>query len=183
MDALKIPKAHIDGGSMGGMIAQELAINYPEKVERLVLCSTHCGRRSIPPAQETLNSLMRAGSAPSAEERVRMFLPLCCTEDFLQRNAELVEPMIRQMLKAPTSPEAFQRQARAGMSFDTYDRLARIKAPTLVLCGKKDILIPSENGPILAKAIPNAKLVYLEKSAHALAEDMEEVLKVITEFL
>jgi pimeloyl-ACP methyl ester carboxylesterase len=184
MDALKIPKAHIYGVSMGGMIAQELAINYPERVERLVLCSTNCGRtRSIPASQETLNSLMRAGSAPSAEERARTLLPLGCTEDFLQRNAGLVEPMIRQMLKAPTSPEAFQRQARAALSFDAYDRLARIKAPTLVLCGKKDILIPPENGPILAKAIPNAKLVYLEKSAHMLAEEMGEAVRTVTEFL
>jgi pimeloyl-ACP methyl ester carboxylesterase len=184
MDALKISKAHICGYSMGGMIAQELAINYPEKVERLVLCSTNCGRtRSIPASQETLNSFMRAGSAPSAEERARMFLPLGCTEDFINHNAEGIELMIQRMVKAPTSPEAFQRQGGAIMSFDAYDRLARIKAPTLVLCGKRDILVPPENGPILAKAITNAKLVYLEKSAHRLAEEMGEAVRTVTEFL
>jgi pimeloyl-ACP methyl ester carboxylesterase len=184
MDALKIPRAHVCGASMGGMIAQELAINYPEKVERLVLYSTNCGRtRSISASQETLNSLFRAGSVSSVEERARMFLPLGYTEDFINHNAELVELMIRQTLKAPTSPEAFQRQGRAIMSFDAYDRLARIKAPTLVLCGKKDILIPPENGPILAKAIPKAKLVYLEKSAHMLTEEMGEAIHTVTEFL
>ena len=113
MNALGISQANILGFSMGGCIAQELAINYPEKVKRLILYSTACGgAKSVPMSQETLNSLMRAGSAPSAEERARTLLPLGCTEDFLQRNAGLVEPMIRQMLKAPTSPEAFQRQAR-----------------------------------------------------------------------
>jgi pimeloyl-ACP methyl ester carboxylesterase len=51
------------------------------------------------------------------------------------------------------------------------------------LCGKRDILVPPENGPILAKAIPNAKLVYLEKSAHMLAEEMGEAVRIVTEFL
>ena len=184
MDALRISRAHVLGGSMGGMIAQELAINYPEKVEKLVLCSTNCGRtRSISASQETLNSMLRAGSVSSAEERARIVVPLGCTEDFIDHNAEGIELMIRQMLKAPTSPETFQRQARAIMSFDAYDRLARIKAPTLVLCGKKDILVPPENGSILAKAIPNAKLVYFEKSAHMLVEEMGEMIHTVTEFL
>jgi pimeloyl-ACP methyl ester carboxylesterase len=184
MDALRISRAHVLGYSMGGMIAQELAINYPEKVEKLVLFSTNCGSaRSIPASQETLDLLLRAGSVSSPEERARMSLPLGCTEDFLDHNAEGVELMIRQMSKTPTSPEAFQRQARAAMSFNSYDRLPKIKAPTLVLCGKKDILIPPENGSILAKAIPNAKLVYLEKSAHRLVEEMNEVIHTTTEFL
>ena len=69
------------------------------------------------------------------------------------------------------------------MQFDTYDRLSQIKAPTLVLRGKRDILVPPENGPILSKAIPNAKLANLEKSAHLLTEDKEEMIHVVTEFL
>ena len=184
MDALRISRVHVLGVSMGGMIAQELAINYPEKVEKLVLCSTTCGgAKSLPPSQEVLDVLTADASRLSAEEVARKAVPLCFTKDFIDNNPDYVELMIRQILKAPISDEAYGRQLNAITQFDTYDRLSQIKAPTLVLRGKRDILIPPENGSILAKAIPNAKLANLEKSAHLLTEDMEEVIHVITEFL
>ena len=184
MDALTIPRANVLGISMGGMIAQELAINYPEKVEKLILCSTNCGSaRSVPASQETVNMMMRAGSASSTEETARMLWPLGLTRDFIDRNADRLELALQRISKAPTSPGCFQRQALACMSFNSYDRLRRIRAPTLVLSGKQDILIPWENGPILSKAIPNAKLVCLEKLAHMLVEEMDEMLHTITEFL
>lgn len=69
------------------------------------------------------------------------------------------------------------------MEFDIHDRLPQIGAPTLILHGKKDILVPPRNGSILAEAIPNAKLVCLEKSAHALVEEMREVINVLNDFL
>lgn len=184
MDALAISRAHVLGISMGGMIAQELVLNYPEKVEKLVLCSTTCGGvESILPSQEVLDVLTTDISGLSAEEVARMFVPLFFTKDFIDNNPDFVELMARQSLKAPISGKAFRWQQNAIMRFNTYDRLSQIKAPTLVLRGKRDILVPPKNGSILAGAIPNAKLVNLEKSAHSLAEDMEEVIHVITEFL
>jgi pimeloyl-ACP methyl ester carboxylesterase len=184
MDAFGISKAHVLGVSMGGMIAQELVLNYPEKVEKLVLYSTSCGgANSIPPAQEVLGELTADIRRLSEEEVAKIIVPLCFTKDFVDNNPDFMEFMTRQILKAPISRKAFTQQLKAIMQFDTYDRLSRIKAPTLVLHGKRDILIPPENGSILAKAIPNAKLVNLEKSAHLLAEDMGEVVHVLTEFL
>lgn len=185
MDTLRVPKAHVLGVSMGGMIAQELAINYPEKVEKLVLCSTNCGgARSVPPSQEVLGMLTADVSGWSAEDVVtKITVPLCLTKDFVDGNPGFVEFMTRQILKAPISSKAFMRQLSAIMQFDTYDRLSQIRSPTLILHGKRDILIPPENGSILAKAIPNAKFVTFEKSAHILAEDMREVIHAITEFL
>ena len=184
MDALGIPRAHVLGISMGGMIAQELALNYPEKVEKLVLCSTECGgERTVPPSEGTLNLLMRSGGAPSAEEAAKMVVPLCFTDEFVVRNPGIIGSFLERVLRAPTSSEVFLRQTGAIMSFSTFDRLPGIKAPTLVLAGKRDILIPAENGSILAKAIPGARLVILENSAHALTEDAEEATKAIAEFL
>jgi len=184
MDALRIFRAHVLGVSMGGMIAQELALTYPEKVEKLVLYSTSCGgAKSVLPSQEVLDVLTADVSELSAEEVARMIVPVCFTKDFIDNNSDYVDVMIRQILKAPISIKAYTRQLNAIMQFDTYDRLSQIKAPTLVLHGKRDILLPPENGTILAKAIPNAKLVNLKKSAHLLTEDMEEVIHVLTEFL
>jgi len=184
MDSLGIPKAHVLGISMGGMIAQELVLNYPEKVEKLVLCSTNCGGEiSVPPSGEALNYLTRAGSATSSEEAARMAVPLCFSDEFVAKNPDTIESFLQRMLKAPTSPETSLRQLGAIMSFGTFDRLPGIKAPTLVVAGKRDVLIPPGNGSILAKAIPDAKLVLFEESAHGLVEDIGEATNTIAEFL
>ena len=184
MEALGIPKAHVLGISMGGMVAQELALNHPEKVDRLVLCSTNCGgSKSIPPTQEALAILARIAGASSAEEVARMTVPLCFTQEFMDENKEEIAHWTRQILKAPTSRVTYFQQVGAIGAFDAYERLPGIKLPTLVLHGKRDILVPPENGSILAEAIPNARLVYLEHSAHGLSEDMDRVLQALTEFL
>jgi pimeloyl-ACP methyl ester carboxylesterase len=175
MDALGISRAHVLGLSMGGRIAQELAISYPQKVEKLVLCSASCGgKESVRPSEEVMRMLAadRIAAAHAA-----------LTEDFVKKNPDLVELMHQRTLKAPISDEAYRRQLTASSESDTYGRLSQIKAPTLILAGKKDIIMPPENGSILAGAIPNAKLVYLENSGHMLVEDMDEVISSITGFL
>ncbi len=184
MDALGVAKAHVLGISMGGMIAQELALNHPERVTQLVLCSTNCGRtKSIPASSNTLGLLLRAGSAPSPEGIARGTVPLCFTPDFVEAHQDGVDAWVRQVVKFPTSPDSFLRQARAIADFDTYDRLRGIRIPTLVLHGRQDILIPPENASVLAEAIPGATLRIFEGSAHGLAEDMEKAIGAITAFL
>jgi pimeloyl-ACP methyl ester carboxylesterase len=197
VDALGIPKAHILGISMGAMIAQELAINYPQKVSKLILCST-----SSRPSYSNGSRVLEAMSQTSIEELTKLILSFPFTLDypqdllkqnpvvvfgltseFAKENPDLAKLLLQQGTKHPTSQEGFRHQYDAMLGFDTQARLQQIKVPTLVLQGKKDRLVPPENGSILAKAIPNAKLVFFEKSAHGLVEEMEEVLKVITEFL
>lgn len=183
MDVLRISRAHVFGISMGGMIAQELVLNYPEKVDKLVLCSTNCGGANSVQPGEVVRALMADMSALSPEEIVRMAVPALFTDEFVKNNTELVESHVQQTLKTPISEEAYMRQVGAIMNFDTYDRLSQIKAPTLILQGKMDLLVPSENGSILAEAISDSKLVYFENSAHVLAEEMETVLQVLVGFL
>jgi len=111
MDALGISRAHVFGVSMGGMIAQELALNYPKKVEKLVLCSTNCGgKKSVLASQEILEMLKADRSAFSPEEIARMTIPLLFTEDFIKNYPDLIELAIQQILMAPISIEAFTRQ-------------------------------------------------------------------------
>jgi pimeloyl-ACP methyl ester carboxylesterase len=196
ISALGIPKAHILGISMGGMIAQELAINYPQKVSKLILCSTS----SQPSYSKEGSRVLEAMSQSSIEELTKLILSFPFTldypQDLLKQNPVVVfgqtsefvkeNPDLAKLLlqrKHPTSQEGFRRQYDAVLGFNTQARLQQIRVPTLVLQGKKDRLVPPESGSILAKAIPNAKLVSFENSAHVLVEEMEEVLKVITEFL
>jgi len=184
MDALGIPEAYVLGISMGGMIAQELALNHSGKVEKLVLCSTYCGgEESVQPSSEVMQVLMPDRGALSAEEVARMTIPLLFTEEFLNNNPGVEEFVLQQITRTPISPEAFARQLNAIMNFDSCDRLPYITAPTLILHGKKDVLVPSQNAPILGKAIPGSRLVYFEDSAHGLLEQTEEVLAAILDFL
>ena len=184
MDALGITRANVFGISMGGMIAQELVLNYPKKVEKLVLCSTSCGgTKPIQPAGELIRALIVDRSVLSPEEIVRMSIPVLFTDTFIENNPDFVEDRVQRTLKAPISMEAFMRQVNALMSFDTHDRLSQIKTPTVILAGKQDVLVPPENASILAKAIPNARLLYFENSAHLLAEEMKKVLQALMGFL
>ncbi len=184
LDALGIPRAHVLGISMGGMIAQELALNHPEKVERLVLCSTFCGGpHAIPTPPETLAMMARASSAPSPRDMAKLTVPLVFTKEFTQTQGPLVDRWISQVQKAPTSPDTYLRQVRAIARFDAYDRLPNLGAPTLVVHGRHDLLIPFGNAAILAQRVPRAKLVHLERSGHGLAEDMDEMIRSVMEFL
>jgi pimeloyl-ACP methyl ester carboxylesterase len=199
MNALGISKAHILGLSMGGMIAQELAINYPEKVSKLVLCSTS-GQWN--PNKETSRIVLAMDRGCSIEELAEIYLSFpfvkdypidfirrdptvvnVFTADFVKENPDLVNLYFQRAMDHPISVGASKRQFNAVKKFNTQGRLQKIKAPTLILHGKKDFVFAPENGSNLAETIPNAKLVHLQKSAHYLAEEMSEVIRVITEFL
>ncbi len=185
MDALNIESTHIQGMSMGGMIAQEIALNYPERVEKLVLCSTNCGKpKSIIASQDVFDifSTFKRGMNPA--EAYDKFIPILFSEDFIKENPDIIEEFKQLYLKAPIPGFAFTRQISAIMRFKACRRLKEIKNPTLVMHGKKDILVPPQNGEILANLIPGAKLVFFENSAHAIfSQEPDLVINTLLEFL
>jgi pimeloyl-ACP methyl ester carboxylesterase len=185
MSALKIERAHILGISMGGMIAQEFALNHPDRVEKLVLCSATCGTsHSVQPYPQALDVLMRPREGMTHEEVVKTWIPLLFTEDFVKTNASYLSAATQQALRAPITADAYQRQIGAILNFDTYERLPKIKAATLVMQGKKDIIVPPQNARIIADRIPGARLVYFENSGHALfSQEPENVNKALLEFI
>jgi pimeloyl-ACP methyl ester carboxylesterase len=186
MDALKIKRAHILGHSMGGMIAQEFALSHPDKVEKLVLCSTFCGgSNSVQASPQVLGLLMSPRpEGMTDEDVVKHMIPILFTEDFVKSDPSYISDFTQQLLKAPTPDDAYRRQLGASLNFGIYERLPEIKAVTMVMHGKKDILMPPENAKIIADKIPGAKLVYFENSAHALfSQEPEKVNKALLEFL
>lgn len=180
MSALKIERAHVFGISMGGMIAQELALLYPERVDKLVLGCTNCGHsHSISAAPEVLAVLSNQDSA-SPENVLKILLPL----KFIQENQRHVQTFIRKYLIAPIRSAPFHRQLGAIMRFDTFERLNTIKVPVLVMTGEVDILVPPENSQVLAENIPNAKLVTYPECGHGFFSQVpEQVYKTIHDFL
>lgn len=188
LEALATDAAHIYGVSMGGMIAQEFALRYPDKVISLILgCTTPGGPNSIMADAEAMTFLfdMERMKRLTPEEGAREMLPFLFTQEFIDKNPKLIEEFIAGMLEYNITPlHSYQRQGEAIMRFNAYDRLPQIKAPTLVIAGTADRLIPVENSRILASRIPNAELVILENVGHGFfTEALEEANKAILDFL
>ena len=184
MDALGIASAHVYGQSMGGLIAQEVALSYPQRVRTLVLGSTSCGGQQAVPALPENLSLMASLNTLSLEEAAEKGLPLMYSSEFIARKRqELIARALAEGEFRPP-PDAFARQVQAAVSHKTYDRLPQIRCPTLVISGSDDKIVPAENSRILAERIPGAELVLLPRAGHGyLVECTEESNAIVLDFL
>jgi len=187
LDSIKIPRAHILGLSMGGMIAQELAINHPKKVKGLVLtCTTPGGSAfdAIPGQPEALEKLTWMFAPPpgmTPEAVLEEILKLCYHREYFEKNKARIMAFIP---KYPTPLSTFEKHYDAIMKSDIYNRLKTIRSKTLVIHGEDDILIMPEGARILAKQIPNAELKMFRQAGHSVLEEKwEEVEPVILDFL
>jgi pimeloyl-ACP methyl ester carboxylesterase len=186
LDAIGVDSAHVFGVSMGGMIAQELALNYPDKLISLILGCTLCGgTKAILPTPEALAFLTGPEMAKlSVEERARVTVPWLVSQEFIDKNPEAVELYVAITSKYPTPIHGFACQAQAIAAHDTYDRLSQITAPTLVIAGSADRIIPAGNSRIIAPRIKDAELVILENAGHGFFIDAEaETTRIILDFL
>ncbi len=172
LNAAKTKSAHILGMSMGGMIAQEFALNYPELTRSLMLAVTACGGKHSIPAKPEVYFTLQGGGSSTPEEAFWAMAPFIYDK---HTPREMLEEDINSREGEFTKPENFMRQMHAIISWQgSFERLNQINAPTLVLHGKNDQLIPCANSKILADAIPNAKLIELENSSHIFTTDQTE---------
>jgi pimeloyl-ACP methyl ester carboxylesterase len=185
MDALNINQALILGHSMGGMIAQELALKSPERVKKLVLCSTSCGgSRAEMPSIETQRLLGKLSVQGHTRDLVEEAMPHIFTKKFLSENPEFIEKKIDDILILPTGPIAFKAQMTAWMRYNSFRKLKTINVPTLIIHGTEDILVPPRNGELLAEKIPNAEIQYFDSDAHMIhTEETDKFTNSLIEFL
>ncbi len=185
LKALNIEKAHILGISMGGMIAQELAINHPEIVEKLILAATTPGgAKSVLPSDQLVEQLRNPPIDVRPEIWVQIMLSLTYTSNFRRKNKDYIKDISKKMMIAPTPPETFKRQVRATMTHNTARRLKSMNIPTLLLHGKKDLMLPWENSNVMHSLIPNSEVVLYENCGHhVFSHEPEVVIKKILEFL
>ena len=173
LTALGIEKAHVLGVSMGGMIAQELALDHPQRVQGLVLGCTTCSGSShshreggaVPAAPEVI-ALLTPEPGLSREDQVRRSWPAVTTPEFLESHRDVMEERLRVSLINPTPIETAMRQMAAVQAFDSFDRLPQIKAPTLVLHGDRDVLVPVANAHVLKDRIRGAELHIVHGAGH-----------------
>lgn len=183
MDSLGIAKAHVLGFSMGGYIAQEFALKYPQRLDKLILLAT---APYIDGFGRTLlkNWVNVRRSNMSREQQVR-FQSMFLYSPGLFEDEERYERSIQNSLNNPYAQQdhAFIRQANAVLGFDARDRLGDVKAETMVVVGKDDLLVPPRNSERLAKLVPGATLKVLEGGHLGCIEYPSEYNAAFMEFL
>ena len=184
MDALGIARAHVCGASMGGMIAQELALRHPGRVRTLQL---HCTAPSIDAyGRFLIDTLLTVKARGDREENVRAVMPwLLCRKTMVERPDFIRFWIERAVTYAyPTGYEGLARQADAIRGHDTTARLGEIRVPTLLTTGAEDILVPPASSRELHARIPGAELVTIDDAGHLhFIEQMERFNAVCLEFL
>ncbi|WP_310384788.1 alpha/beta fold hydrolase [Roseateles sp.] len=177
LDALGLRRAHVCGASMGGMIAQQLALLAPERVKSLTLMMTNSGSRMLPgPSMRVRGALLKRPADPhdfaAVAERTYKLFRLIGSPAYPAPEAELRQ-RIMASLRRSNRPDGVLRQL-AAVAADTRraGQLGRIKAPTLILHGDKDPLIPVAAAHDLARRIPGAQLDIIKGMGHDLPEQL-----------
>jgi len=184
LDHLGIESAVVFGVSMGGMIAQELALRAPQRVSKLILgCTSFGGRTSLPPEPEVIAAFGSIGQG-GAEATVRRLLATNFSPRFLAERTDVIEEMVKYGLANRMTPAGFQGQFAAVTTHDASPRMSGIRVPTLILAGEVDRLIPHGNAKLLAAAIPGSRVVTLEGVGHMFwIESPDAAEKAIREHL
>jgi 3-oxoadipate enol-lactonase len=166
LDAIGLARAHVIGTSMGGMVAQLVAARHASRVDRLVLMATSFGGPDVlPPEQRALEVLGPMPGISIAEHR-RRGLRTLTSDGFADDQADLIEMLVAQRERNPTSRAVFDGQLHALLSSDRSQLVADIRARTLVVHGDHDPLVPPENGRRLSARIPGAQFVLLPGCGH-----------------
>jgi len=179
--ALHIEHASVLGISLGGFIAQQLALDHPEIINKLILCSTSCGGPTmILPKGEVLQ-FMAFGAG---KETFQRGLELAFAQEYREKHPEEIARLTAPMRRTPQPRYAYLRQFMAPLTFNSEPRLHEITVPVLVMAGEADQVVPVENSRRLAAQLPNAQLITFPNAGHLfVVERADEVNKIILDFL
>jgi pimeloyl-ACP methyl ester carboxylesterase len=183
LDALGIERAHVLGVSMGGMIAQEMAIGWPERVDRLVVAVSFARPDPLRRAFLLFRRWARLQGVDLVQEGVAN-LPWLVSPRVLNDQGEL-ERILGVVSAMPLmAPDAYSHQIDAILEHDTLSRLHHVRAPTLVVAAAEDVLTPVYLSQEIAAAIPGARLTVLPRGNHAVQiEEAESFNEAILDFL
>jgi 3-oxoadipate enol-lactonase len=184
LDHLGVKKAHVLGASLGGFVAQELALVRPDLVDRLVLvCTSYGGPGPESMSPQALSDMLGWGSF-SAEDALRRGLQTATSEAYRAEHRDEFEQILDWRLADSPSDAAYYEQARAGAGFDLSRDVGHITSPTLVVHGVEDRYVPVANAAALAGAIPGARLRVLDGAGHLVfVEKFADVNREVVTFL
>ncbi|HKI09984.1 MAG TPA: alpha/beta hydrolase [Nitrososphaeraceae archaeon] len=176
LDALHIEKADVLGASLGSFVAQELTLNYPEKVDRLVLHAGYCGgNEAIYPSGQAVETIMTLSSPQAlnnmtAEQQAIILAQIMFPPEWLEEHPEILNTVIQFTPVRSASPEIIQQQGLAAATWKgSCDRLPTITQPTLLIVGDQDLLAPAANSVMMAQRIPHSWLVIIQGTGHGMS--------------
>jgi len=184
MEAVGIKKAHVLGYSMGGMIAQEIALTCPEKVNGLILVATDCGNslriKAKPEFSRLFSEMIRLGT----NEAKKAAAGCLFAKQTLETRPDIIQRYTEVSLRFPASQKTLARQWAAITQHDACNRLPKISSPTLVITGSEDELIPPQNAKVMAQRIPGAQMISIDGGGHLfLIEQPEAFNEAVIGFL
>lgn len=181
LDALGVERASVYGSSMGGMVAQELALRHPSRVQSLILgCTTAGAVRGVKPAPETVQAMVHNLSL-SGDEGLAAGWALGYSREYIDANYASLLERARNASRYAAPRDAYMRQVLAAARHDVYDRLHEIRCPVMIIHGSDDVVIPVGNARLLHEALPHAKLHILEGMGHGYnleAQDTADALLI-----
>lgn len=182
LDALGVDRVHVYGFSLGGMVAQQIVLRHPERVRSLVLGATHSGgRRAATPEPEVVAFFRRRARVPS-EEAAWASVPYNYGPRSRTEHVDRIAEDIARRLENPFNERAYRAQLLAGSLHNCYGQLGRIRAPTLVVHGARDRMIPVANARLTAERVPGARLKILRDAGHLYPTEEPAVDEAIGEF-
>ena len=180
LDAAGVDAAHVVGISMGGLMAQEIALTAPERVLSLCLTATHPGIAHAVVNPDAMAMLMKRGEM-TPQEAAEASVPYNYAP---ATSRERIEEDWAVRFPLAATNEGYLAQAMGTSQWDGFDRIPGITTRTLVLHGELDALVPPENGRVIAERIPGAELVLVPDANHVLMTDQpEQVAKVLLDWL
>lgn len=187
LDALGIEKAIIAGHSMGGFVAQSLALDFPSKVEKLILCSTNFGGpHHVPVTAEAMKVLSDVTS--DALTRFKNGLAVSTAPGWAEKNPEMIDAWVKWRVANPIEPAPYQAQFAIGLSLMAEaaafeSQLPRLNLPTLILFGQHDKVVPPANASLLAEKIAGSKVLIFPDAGHFFPIEIAEAAsRAIVEF-
>jgi pimeloyl-ACP methyl ester carboxylesterase len=187
LDALKIEKAVIVGHSMGGFIAQAMALDFPQRVEKLILCSTNFGGPNhVPVTPEAMKVLSDVSSDPLT--RFTNGLKVSTAPGWSEKNNEMIQEWIKWRVANPIEPAPYQAQMAIGLGLLAEaaafeNKLSRLNVPTLILFGAHDKVVPPANADLLAQKIADSTVLIFPDAGHFFPIEIPEAAShAITDF-
>jgi pimeloyl-ACP methyl ester carboxylesterase len=184
LDGSGITRAHVLGASLGGMVAQELAIGHPQRVDRLVLaCTTPGWPYGYPMPRASVRRMTAAASLP-VQAAQRSLVENALAPDTLSERPELVERIVRSQKADSGDSASWRALASAGATYSGGTRQSSIRAPTLIMYGDADAVVDPRNSKLLADRIPGSRVAVFPGLGHLFFwEEPARFADAVTSFL
>jgi len=166
LDAIGVESAHVVGASMGGMIAQQYALEYDRATTLSLLCTTPGGENAVPTPPETQDKMFNVPEGYDEREEIRYKMSPAMTDEFADSHDDLIADIVDWRLAGDATDAGREAQAVAVMNFDASDRLGELSMPTLIAHGTDDRVLPVENAELLAELLPHAEVEHFGGGPH-----------------